>query len=283
MAFFLEFDKNTAVIRFLGSEDAQGSLVDSIQQTLAQRITDIRVELPANDADGSGLFEILAKLHAVLQKRGGKLKVIHQVGLPVTKLHKELKDLGCAIVAPNVPKVIEPPPKELVKEVKIHKLRQKQAGQQDRARKLLDEMKSQEKKLNEFDLDFKRLHKEAEFEAWPNIVDKFKEVREALEVELRQKEKLEREKKLYLGRIQHLKKVTDVDAASEKDLAQMRALEEQYVQSKVQIDELKNRLSTVQSQAKDSEIMIRKVQAKCEAEYGPTLVRLAQELERQKK
>lgn len=283
MGFFLEFDKNTAIIRFLGSGDTQGSLVDSIQQCLAQRITDIQVELPENEADGKGLFEVLAKLHAVLQKRGDQLKLIHKLGAPATTLEKKLKDLGCAIVAPMEPKKIEPPPVELVKEVKIHKLRQQQSGTKERALKMLEEIKSQEKKLNDFDLDFKKLHKAAEFQAWPEISEKFKEVKDALEVELRLREKLDREKKLYLGRIQHLRKVTDIEAASEKDLAQMRSLEEQYAQIQVQIEELKTKLTLAQAQARESELLVRKAHAQCEAEYGPTLVRLTQDLERQKK
>jgi len=73
MGFFLVFDKSKALIKYHGPSEALSSLVDSIQQCFAQRVTDITVELPTKEAEIGELFEVLSKLHGVLQKRSERL------------------------------------------------------------------------------------------------------------------------------------------------------------------------------------------------------------------
>lgn|GEM_PF-5102194 len=273
MGFFLVFDKSKALIKYHGPSEALSSLVDSIQQCFAQRVTDITVELPTKEAEIGELFEVLSKLHGVLQKRSERLKLKQDVGGAKTQLVVDLLALGCEITTDE----------EVLKEIEVQKLRQKQSSTKDRALKMLEEIKSNQKKFNEFDIDFTKLYKAAEFQAWPEIEGYLEKVSAALETELRLKEKLEREKKLYVSRIHHLKKVTEVDAASAKELAKMHQIEIELDSLKAELSELTNRLLGAQDQAKKSELSARHEVTRCQKEYGPVINRLNLELERQKK
>ena len=287
MGFYLFFDGGKATIKYQGPSEAHGSLLDAIQQCLAQRVTDIAVELPTNEAEAAGLFEVLGKLHGVLQKRSERLKLMHRLGGPKTQLIKDLLDLGCEIVAaeeaPQPVKVQAEDLTEDLQEIELRKMRHKQNSTKDRALKMLEEIKANQKKLNEFDIDFTKLYKAAEYQAWPEITDNLEAVRAALEVELRQKDKLERERKLYVSRFIHLKRVTDIDAASAKDLAKMHQIEGELNSLKGELSELTNRLLTAQDQARKSELAARFEVAKCQKEFGPVIERLNSEIERQKK
>lgn len=273
MGFFLVFDKGRAFIKYQGPTDAKSSLTESIQQCLAQRVTNITVEMPAKEAESKDLFDVLSKLQAVLVKRSESLKIKCQPGAAKAKLVSDLLGLGCEIA---------PEEQDLV-EAEVQKLRERQNSTQERARKMLEELKANQKKHNEFGIDFSQLYKAADFQAWPEISEQVEKVKATLEIELRAKEKLEREKKLYTGRIAHLRKVTDVGASEAMDLVKMQQKESELKSYNAEISELTNRLIEAQDQARKSEVAARTEIARCQKEYGPIVERLTKDMEGHKK
>lgn len=232
MGFYLEFVKKSAIFRFQGSADIAGSLVSVIQECLAQRVTDIYVEIPVQDADLKSIEEILLKLHLVLQRRNLVLHLVNDVGAPTNALHQRMVQKGCVFVKRETLEVNGPLPipqevKQAVQEIKVKNIKQRQENTKKRAQEMLEELKKDDKEIL-FDLDFKKLFKEADFEIFPELTEKILTVKAHMETELRLNERLSREKDFYASRIHHLKKVTDYDPYDEKDVIALQKKESEY-------------------------------------------------------
>lgn len=236
MGFYLEFIHKAALIHYQSATLAQETLIDALQECLAQRVTEIHVELPADDAQLIGIKDILLKLHGILSKRGQALSIVNELGAPQSEMQKELKRLGCSFTQRAASVDERPELIEAKKEVKVIRERRRQLSAKEKAQKMLEELKAKEGRELLFNLDFKKIYKDADFQIFKDMESKFLEVKTQLEVELRLKEQLEREKTFYLSRISQLKSITD----GALNLEGLSEAEKSYFEKQLsQIDQLR--------------------------------------------
>ncbi len=224
MGFYLEFVNKTALLHYQGPNRVVETMVESIQESLAQRVVEISVELPDDDAQVAGIREVITKLADLLVQKNQSLRIMNASGLPETRLQKDLASLGCTFVKRE--------------EIARTKLRAQRQTAKEKAEQMLAELKSKDKRDFPFGLDFKKIYKEADFQIFPDYQEQFLTVRTHLEIELRLKERLNREKKLYASRIMQLRNVAQVSAADELQFRELQRQEERYRQIRSEIYEL---------------------------------------------
>jgi hypothetical protein len=224
MGFYLEFVDKTALIHFQGPQKIIETLVQSIQESLTQRVTKIYVELPDDDAQAAGIREVLIKLCDLLLQKGQALIIMNTTGMPETKFQKDLVNFGCQFAR-----------REDIARTKIRSQRQ---SAKEKAEAMLQELKAKDKRDLPFGLDFKKIYKDADFQIFPNYQEQFLNIRSHLEMELRLKERLAREKKLYASRIIQLRQIASVNASDELHFRELQRQEERYKDLRNELYEL---------------------------------------------
>ncbi len=224
MAFYLEFVDKASLIHFQGPNKIVETLVESIQESLAQRVSKIYIELPEDDAQVAGIREIINKLCNLLLQKGQSLYIMNSTGMPETKWQRELATVGSVFVRRE--------------DIARTKIRNQRASAKEKAEAMLQELKSQDKRELLFGLDFKKVYKDADFQIFPDYQEQFLTVRTHLEMEIRLKEGLSREKKLYASRIMQLKNITSVKASDELQFRELQRQEDRYKNLRTEIYDL---------------------------------------------
>ncbi|OQW48455.1 MAG: hypothetical protein A4S09_04560 [Proteobacteria bacterium SG_bin7] len=224
MAFYLEFVDTAALIHFQGPHKIVETLVESIQESLARRVSKIYIELPEDDAQVAGIREVINKLCNLLLKKGQSLYIMNSTGMPETKWQKDLASVGAVFVKRE--------------DIARKKIRNQRASAKEKAEAMLHELKSKDKREFLFGLDFKKIYKDADFQIFPDYQEQFLAVRMHLETEIRLKERLNREKKLYASRILQLRSVAAVNAVDELQFRELQSREDQYKNLRTEIYDL---------------------------------------------
>lgn len=221
MGFYLEFVNNSALIHFQGPQRVVESLVEAVQETLAHRVVQIYIELPDDDAQVAGIRDVMTKLADLLIQKGQGLRIMNATGMPETKLQKDLAVMGCVFTKRE--------------EIARTKLRAQRASAKEKADKMLAEISAKDKRDLPFGLDFKKIYKEADFKIFADHQEQFLAVRTHLEMELRLKERLAREKKLYASRILQLRQIAAVSPSDEMQFRELQRQEDRYKKIRAEI------------------------------------------------